>query len=94
MANPSVWGSISELYPRKSETQKTSGNMCSRLFVDVLWSFLGFCSHLKKLFEYNGMFLPVYKASVWGSISELYPRKSETQKIPGNMCSRLFVDVL
>ena len=38
--------------------------------------------------------LPVYKASVWGSISELYPRKSETQKTSGNMCSRLFVDVL
>ena len=52
------------------------------------------CSHLKKLFEYNGMFLPVYKASVWGSISELYPRKSETQKTSGNMCRRLFVDVL
>ena len=34
------------------------------------------------------MFLSVYKASVWGSISELYPRKSETQKIPGNMCRR------
>ena len=65
-----------------------------RDFVKFPQIFLKFCSHLKKLFEYNGMFLSVYKASVWGSISELYPRKSETQKTSGNMCRRLFVDVL